>query len=127
MARRLLNIPLNKKELISLKEDSFVWFSFLISLSLIFLIFLLIFLNWRRLPPEVPLFFSRPWGEKQLTSSFNLWLMPLLSFTVLAFNLFLAVSFFQKEVLIRRILASATLMVALICFLTAYKIILLIT
>jgi len=125
--KRLLNLPLNKKELASLKEDSFVWFSSLGCLFLIFALLLLIFLNWGRLPPQVPLFFSRPWGEKQLTPPWGLWLLPLVSFSVLIFNLFLAVFAFKKEVLLRRILAASALMVAVLCFLTTYQIIALIT
>ena len=33
---------------------------------------------WKYLPPEVPLLYSRPWGEDQLVSPYFLWLIPLL-------------------------------------------------
>ena len=34
---------------------------------------------WKYLPPEVPLLYSRPWGEDQLVSPYFLWLIPLLN------------------------------------------------
>ena len=33
---------------------------------------------WKYLPPEVPLLYSRPWGEDQLVSPYFLWLIPFL-------------------------------------------------
>lgn len=30
----------------------------------------------KRLPPEVPLLYSRPWGQEQLVNSVWLWLLP---------------------------------------------------
>ena len=36
-------------------------------------------LYWRSLPPEIPLLYSRPWGQDQLVSPYFLWLLPLIS------------------------------------------------
>lgn len=33
-------------------------------------------LNWRNLPPQVPLLYSRPWGQDQLIHPVWLWLLP---------------------------------------------------
>jgi hypothetical protein len=125
--KKLLRIPINKKQIASLKEDSFVWFSLLSSVFLIILLSLIIFLNWSRLPPRLPLFFSRPWGENQLSPSLGLWLLPALSFSILTLNLLLITSVFKQQILIRRILAGAALIITVLCFITAYKIISLIT
>ena len=38
--------------------------------------FLVLALSWSRLPPEVPLWYSRPYGESQLTGAWWLWLLP---------------------------------------------------
>lgn len=37
---------------------------------------------WRNLPPEVPLLYSRPWGEDQLTSPYFLWMIPILGIVI---------------------------------------------
>jgi len=125
--RRLLNIPVNKKEFASLKQDSFIWLAILSSCSLICLISILLLLNWNRLPPQLPLLFSLPWGEKQLVPPVGLWLLPAFSFSVLIFNLLLALFVPEKEILIRRILVSTSFVISLLCLLTIYKIINLIT
>jgi len=45
-----------------------------------------IIIFFSRLPPEIPLFFSRPWGEAQLASPLFLLILPLISFTILLVN-----------------------------------------
>lgn len=32
---------------------------------------------WQKIPPEVPLLYSRPWGTEQLVSPLLLWLLPI--------------------------------------------------
>lgn len=36
----------------------------------------LIVVYWKYLPPEVPLLYSRPWGQDQLVSPYFLWTIP---------------------------------------------------
>ena len=40
---------------------------------------------WLRLPPEVPLFFSKPYGEGQLASYLFLLILPLSTFVIQIF------------------------------------------
>jgi hypothetical protein len=54
---------------------------FIISLSLLLIVF-----KFRQLPPQVPLFYSLAWGEKQLASSLLLLLLPFFSLVVLLLN-----------------------------------------
>lgn len=57
---------------------------------------LLIVISWRFLPPQIPLFYSRPWGEEQLTTPPRLFILPIFSiFIYLANNTLL--SFLSKE------------------------------
>lgn len=41
------------------------------------------------LPPSIPLFFSKPWGEEQLAQTLFIFLVPGLSIFVTIFNLFI--------------------------------------
>jgi len=63
-----------------------------IRFTLLFLVLqlLIIIFFFSKLPPQIPLFLSRPWGELQLTSPFSLLLLPLFSFIVLLINLLLS-------------------------------------
>lgn len=95
------------------QEDS-IKKPFFVSVVIIILGALLIGIQWQNLPPEVPLFFSRPWGEGQLTPTFYLFLPLGLSLVLLIVNSILVASFesiFLKKVLIIGGLISAALAV----------------
>lgn len=49
-----------------------------------------IIIFFSRLPPEIPLFFSLPWGEAQLAPPFFLLILPLISLAILLLNSLLA-------------------------------------
>lgn len=56
-----------------------------------------------RLPPEVPLWFSRPWGEAQLTKPEALWLLPSSVWLVGMVSVGVAGVMFNDEKLLARI------------------------
>lgn len=76
----------------------------------------LILVSWGKLPPQIPLFYSRPWGEEMLTSPLSLWILPGLLLVLAIFNFFVISNFRQNRFLVRAIVIF-TLMVA---FLTIY-------
>lgn len=57
-------------------------------LTLLFLVIqaFVLLSSWRFLPPKLPLFYSRPWGEEQLIGATGLWLIPGLSLAVFLVN-----------------------------------------
>jgi len=48
------------------------------------------FIFYRQLPPQVPLFYSRPWGERQLVSPYALLFLPSLSLVLLIVNVLIS-------------------------------------
>jgi len=86
-----------------------------------------LFLFWKKIPPQVPLFYSRPWGEKQLASIFFLWLLPAFSFLVILINLTVAAFLAQKEKLAAQLLIIFGAVFNFLCLVTLVKIIFLIT
>lgn len=93
----------------------------LISLSLLLIVF-----RFRNLPPQVPLFYSRVWGEGQLANKFWLFLLPLFSLIVLLLNSLLAIKN-KDEVMIVRLLIAQTLFYSLLSLIILIKIITLMT
>ena len=90
------------------------------------LVAILIF--WRKLPPQVPLLYSRPWGEKQLASPNFLFLLPLLCLVIVTINLLLAAwASRKKERLASRLLAIFSAVFNFLCLVTVLKIITLVT
>jgi len=104
------------------------------NLTFIFLLgqVLLILFFLRRLPPEVPLFYSRPWGKEQLVTPLSLFILPLSSLIVFLVNLSfssLINKYFSKkeEKLLSKILEISSVVFSIFCLITLIKIVLLVT
>lgn len=73
-------IATNKKiraELIALTTTPLLRGVLLLPIALIFVMLLILVFYVKRLPPQVPIYYSRPWGEEQLAPAFMLLLLPL--------------------------------------------------
>lgn len=106
-------------------EDKIARLAIKISLFLLLASFFLIALFWSRLPPKIPLFYSRPWGEEQIAQPEFLLLLPASVLVVLIANLMLSqVSLGEK--LLFRIQMVAVAIFALFVFLALSKIIFLV-
>lgn len=57
------------------------------SLVAILVMLVVLGLLWGRLPLEVPLYFSKPWGEERLASWYMLFILPLIGTGVTILNL----------------------------------------
>jgi|SRR5581483_4423669 len=74
-----------------------------------------------KLPPQVPLLYSLPWGEGRLVAPIWLAVLPGISAGLLTVNFF--GSALLHEVVLTRILSSTAFLVALLTLLTLTKII----
>src|SRR4030042_3758113 len=73
-----------------------------INLVVIGLEFLILAIFWKFIPPQVPLFYSRPWGNEQLVTKKIFFLIPLVSFLLSLINFSLGNYFFGKEKLLAK-------------------------
>jgi hypothetical protein len=93
------------------------------SLVLLFLQILVISVSWQYLPLEVPLLYSRPWGEDQLIRPVGLFIIPCLSFLIWIIN-FAFLKFTPKqEKLLQQILTSTSALFNLLGLITLIQII----
>lgn len=90
-----------------------------ILLSLDFLIFGLV---WAKIPPQIPLFYSRPWGEEQLINKNSFIILPLSCLIFVLINLRIASTLFRKEVLLSQILVWSSLVVSILTSIGLLKI-----
>jgi hypothetical protein len=86
-------------------------------------LFLLIF--WSKLPPQVPLFYSLPWGIEQLSSPVRLSLFPISTAAVIGL-IFLTYKFFAKEFVLVLIVSFTGVLYAFMACLSLIKIILMV-
>lgn len=82
---------------------------------------------WPRLPPQVPLFYSRPWGKEQLTAPIGLLILPVISFLVTLINLAAASLMPKEEKLISQLLVLFGAIFSFLCLVTLFKIVILTT
>lgn len=84
-------------------------------------------LFWRKLPPQVPLFYSRPWGRDQLVSPVGLLVLPALSLLIFLANLTIASLIPGEEKLAPQLLVIFATVFNFLCLITLFKIVTLIT
>jgi len=115
-----------KQELDILFQDKKLKVSIRFMLGFLFLTSTLVLLLWRRLPPKIPLFYSRPWGEEQLVERFWLLVLPIICFLLISFNFRLAGLFLKKENLLAQILIWSSLILVFLLSTTIIRILLIV-
>ena len=93
-----------------------ILFSLLITLTILILI--------RFLPPKLPLFYSLPWGEKQLAQNQQLLIIPASIALLSLSNLIISWQLHEQQKFFQNILLFSSLLVSVILTITFFKIIL---
>lgn len=83
---------------------------FILGLNTFTLIIILLFIKF--LPPKIPLWFSKPWGDEQLAQPLWLFTLPIGSFLWYGINRYLVRYISEEDLVFRQILFSATLITA---------------
>ncbi len=84
---------------------------------------------WRfsKLPPQIPLFYSRPWGEDQLVDYWFIFILPFLLHVYIFLNIYIYNKYYLPNQLVKKILDTTNWLFILICSGIFLKIIFLIT
>lgn len=83
----------------------------------------LILVSWEKLPSELPLFYSRPWGEPILAKPIFLWILPAISLSVLLVNFAINNLTRDEWKFLSRVLVVFALLVSILATYTGVKII----
>lgn len=116
-----------KDKISLLKQEKTIRLATRIYFAILFFTFAFLVFTWKRLPPELPLFYSLPWGEEQLGKPSFLLILPIGSLLMGMVNFSLAVFSFERQPMLAKILVWATSLLTFLASLTLIKIILLIT
>lgn len=84
---------------------------------------LLIGIYWKRFPPQIPLFYSKTWGEGMLASPVLLWILPTLAFVYIILNYIIAIVIYKSEKFLSRVIVCTSGLVSFISFYAVFKII----
>ncbi len=97
--------------------------SLLISIIAIAVQIIIIIIFFSQLPPKVPLYYSRPWGQQQLADTIYLFLLPGLSLAVFILNSLIAALFVDHEDFYSYCLSWVTTIFSVFCLITLLKIV----
>ena len=95
------------------KQDKLALLIFLFSVLSTLLQSSLILSANSNLPPQVPLFYSRPWGETMLAAKIFLWILPAICALVTITNFSLAVFVLKGKKFLGRVLLMFSLIIAI--------------
>ena len=126
-----VNLPSKPKSfrelLFILLSDQVAGFAIRLSFLLIVVLTGVIVAFYWRLPPEIPLFYSRPWGMEQLAPSYFLVVVFAMLSMILVVNTILASFSFSRERVLSRMFAWITLLVSFLVTYSVLRIVLLVT
>jgi len=91
------------------------------------LIILIFIIRLPYLPPQIPLFYSKSWGEDQLVDSWMIFILPLLMNGLFFINQFFYKKFFLENNFVKKIIDYLNLFVIISITLIFLKIIFLVT
>lgn len=98
--------------------------SLIIPAVLALITFLTIFLFFGSLPDKLPLFYSLPWGDNQLASHNQFYIIPAVIVTISLINFGLAHQLHPTQSFFKLLLYSSSIILSLILTVTFIKIIL---
>jgi hypothetical protein len=93
------------------------WFAFNLASLLIIILFK------TTLPSDIPLYYSRIWGETRLAKNSMLFLLPVGSLLLGTFNVGIIIKFLQEEKFITRLVVVNNAVISFLSFLAVFNII----
>ena len=104
-------------------SDKILFFIFLFCMLSILLQSLLILTAFAKLPPEIPLFYSKTWGAQMLTPKLYLWILPAITLSVYLLNMLISRFLLFNEEFLKRALFITSAVISTAAFLDTSKII----
>lgn len=95
----------------------------LLSFFFVFLQSGLVGVYFRNLPPQIPIFYSRTWGETMLGANYFIWFFPIAALSFIIFNFLLYFVFFRNDHFLSRVLFASGVVVGFITFWGSMKIV----
>lgn len=112
-----------KISLFYFKQDKIIFWLNLASIFLALFVTILFFGVLDLLPAKLPLFYSLPWGEKQLAGINQFLILPAIILLIILINLTLVWHLHASQQIIKKLVSGITFVVSLLIFLTAVQII----
>ena len=106
-----------------LNTDRFFLFPLAFSFLTILVICLTLFIFFNRLPPTLPLLYSLPWGQDQLITKQQFFLLPGLILLITLFNWVISFYLHEIHLILKKLLMLNLILIDILLLVTFYKII----
>lgn len=123
MIKNRVNLASIREEIDGLAQDNVVKAGMRLGFGCLGLSLIVLGLAFKKLPPEVPLWFSKPYGEEQLAPVWGLGLVPLVSLVIQLASIRGAGRLLEEEKLMSQILAWLGGVVGLMGLITVVQIV----
>jgi hypothetical protein len=80
-----------------------------------------------KLPKQVPLFYSLPWGESQLVDITQFMILPFIAILITLLNLTISWHLHESQLILKRMLCISSAVITLLILITTFKIIFIFT
>ena len=105
-------------KLASLHKNTIILWSSRMTVLLIFSCLAFLLISWNKLPTQVPLWYSKPWGADRLAPPLYLFLLPGASFGWYVINSFISIHVTKDHLVFSQILFLSSLLVGIFSFVT---------
>lgn len=112
-----------KEQSDNLFADKLLFFIFLFCMLSTLMQSLLILTSFSKLPPQIPLFYSKTWGEAMLAPVLYIWILPAISVCVYCLNVLICKFLTAHDKFLIRALFISSAIVTTAAFLDTSKII----
>lgn len=119
----LLNLKKEYEMFRSLQTNTIICWCSRITFLFILGALAFLFISWNKLPNQVPLWYSKPWGEDRLVSPSWLYLLPGASVCWYIINTALSMHITKDHLVFSQILFLSSLVVSIFSFITLFMII----
>lgn len=110
------------KEIISnIKSDKILYRFFFVDLFLIFLSFLYVVIEYKNLPPVIPVFNQLPWGDTRLSGTIGIFLPVIIVLLIFIVNNIIAGAVYSKVPLVARMLSVTNFLISILGLLFIFR------
>lgn len=104
-------------------QDSAIFWSTCVSVFFSLFIIIIWVINLPSLPPQIPLFYSLPWGEAQLVNLNQFIILPSTIILITLLNLIISWHLHPSQIIIKRVLSLSSTLTSSLIFIAAIRII----
>ncbi|MFI5205385.1 MAG: hypothetical protein ACHQVK_00425 [Candidatus Paceibacterales bacterium] len=106
-----------------ISPDNLIFYTTIFNLILATLMMFSVALSAPKLPKQLPLFYSLPWGETQLVDISQFIILPFMAILITLINLAISWHLHESQIVLKRMLSIGSAAITLLILITTLRII----